>query len=216
LLAAPHGLQPDAVRSFVWGAYANEYVAGQKKPQGTGRPLPGSGPAVEADVRNAIDREVQAMEKYLYRDRLSQAEKVLFRGRQTCGECHFYESKPGQVVPTRIMPTSVPEVWFQHARFDHAAHRAVSCRDCHPQAYSDAAPSAKATVMLPGRDVCLACHAPSIASKDGVRGGARFDCVECHRFHNGDQPLQGIGAEARGIPDAERRSIQEFLNVPRP
>jgi hypothetical protein len=221
LLAVPHGLQPAAVRDFVWGAYANEYVARQGKPQGIiNRPLPGSGPALEADVRNAVNREVQALEKYLYRDRLSQAEKILFRGRQTCGECHSYESNAGQTVPARIMPTSVPEVWFQHARFDHAAHRAVACRDCHPQAYQAyadaAAPAASGTVMLPGRDVCLACHGPTSAGKDGPRGGARFDCVECHRFHNGDQPLQGIGAEARGIPDAERRTIQEFLSAPRP
>lgn len=215
LLAVPHGLQPDAVRDFVWGAYANEYVSRQAPSTNSTRPLPGRAPADEAKARAAINQELAGLEKFLYRERLSQAQKILFRGRQTCGECHSFETANADTVPKRVVPTSIPDVWFKHARFDHSAHRAVACRDCHAQAYAEKdLPSDKQTVMLPGRDVCLACHAPA-SSSGTVHGGARFDCVECHRFHNGDEPLQGMGAAARGVPDAERRSIRDFLTAPR-
>ncbi len=44
---------------------------------------------------------------------------------------------------------------------------------------------------------CQRCHAP--AGYDGANpvGGARHDCTECHRYHNGDAPRKGLGASER-------------------
>ena len=46
-----------------------------------------------------------------------------------------------------------------------------------------------------------------VASRSG--GGARFDCTECHRYHHGDAPLHGIGAEERHA--REPRSIEKLV-----
>ena len=35
--------------------------------------------------------------------------------------------------------------------------------------------------------------------------------AECHLYHNGDHPLQGNGASARGV--ADRRTVNELLNA---
>ena len=49
--------------------------------------------------------------------------------------------------------------------------------------------------MIPKVDNCKSCHAP--AATFGHSGGVRHDCAECHRYHNGDRPLQGLGAARR-------------------
>ena len=36
-----------------------------------------------------------------------------------------------------------------------------------------------------------------VDGKQIVGGGARHSCTDCHRYHNGDHPLQGRGAAAR-------------------
>jgi len=214
-LAMPHGLQPSAVRDFLWGAYANEHVAAKhpellKQPP---RPLPGKmlsadGKAARAD----IDNKLSLYEKYLYLDKLSEAEKRMFFGNQTCGECHHYEGQEVRGIPKRIVPTNLPEVWLKHATFDHSAHRAVDCRACHQRAYPDdpeASTEAK-DVLLPGIKTCVQCHAPQTASA----GGARFDCTECHSYHHRDTEAfraQGRGAGARG-PRPSPRGIGDFLS----
>ena len=42
-------------------------------------------------------------------------------------------------------------------------------------------------------------------------GGARFDCTECHTYHDGDHPGAGRGADARGLPGGQRKDIRRFL-----
>jgi hypothetical protein len=63
--------------------------------------------------------------------------------------------------------------------------------------------------MIPGIDNCQKCHAPRREDNGVVSGGVRFHCTECHRYHNGAHPLQGIGAAARA--PAERRGLEDFL-----
>ena len=106
----------------------------------------------------------------------------------------------------RVEPTNVPQVWLTSARFDHAAHRALDCRACHANAdKSDRA----GDVLLPGIKACAGCH--TSADRAG-RGGARHDCVECHRYHGGDDPLHGRGADIRGVPTERRMNPTEFNN----
>ena len=180
---------------------------------------------------------------------VSAAESILFgRGKGTCTECHYYDSPDGE--PTRspdgridparfrVDRAGIPDVWLVHARFDHSAHRAMNCRECHPRAYPDAdSPSGRPSevvspsgakrwalnngketwtahedVLLPGIQTCQRCHAPRAADTAGnVSGGAGFDCTECHTYHNGDRPQQGPGALARGIPIEKQKLLEQFL-----
>jgi hypothetical protein len=88
----------------------------------------------------------------------------------------------------------------------------MDCRQCHPAAYADAQnPSRESKdVLVPQRDVCLQCHGPPSSSESAAPGGARFDCVECHRYHNGSAPLAGSGAKAES--PVRKLTEEEFEN----
>jgi hypothetical protein len=98
-------------------------------------------------------------------------------------------------------------VWFQHAKFNHAAHRGATCASCHPGAEDklnrDADLIEKEKVQILGADSCRTCHSPSgtkVKLPDGSEsrgGGIRHSCTDCHNYHHGDLPMQGRGSEAR-------------------
>lgn len=142
---------------------------------------------------------------------------------QKCAQCHAEKSKGS----FDYLPTAVPASWFRHARFDHSAHRAVNCAECHdipqPVAKLDQAlpylgdqPGDEVKVHIKGKDTCVNCHAPrsmTFGASGPKTGGARFDCAECHRYHAGDLSLpHGGGAEQldRGVTDKERFTISQF------
>ena len=60
-----------------------------------------------------------------------------------------------------------------------------------------------------GIETCRKCHGPTSADKPGVRA----DCVDCHRYHNGDQPLHGRGAAAFDPP--KKLTIAEWIKTGR-
>ncbi len=210
-LEVPHRLQPFPLHEYLRGAYTRQVVV-EKHPDlldqfVPSRPKPGKLP--DADERERVGKLIDA--------EVLAAEKILFLGKQTCGECHYYEGSRGAnalklgLAPQdlTIEPGNIPSVWFKHARFDHAAHRALDCQECHQKA--DAS-TTSADVLIPGIDNCLQCHAPRRGSGAQARGGARFDCVECHRYHHGDQPLHGLGSLQRGLGGKQGMSVQEFLS----
>jgi hypothetical protein len=209
-LVVPHGHQPAAIHEFLSNGIAAQLLT-TNPALGDRRRMPGPITREAQTVREAIEASVL------------QAEQGLYQGKQTCTECHLYDPpepgplQKGQVPKFKVLETRVPTVWFPHAVFDHTAHRTVECRQCHEKAYATDAhgspkPDASTTsddVMLPGIDKCRQCHEPAKLVDGKPRGGVRFDCVECHRYHNGDRPDQGAGALARG---ARRRvSIEDFL-----
>jgi hypothetical protein len=120
----------------------------------------------------------------------------------------------------QVQPVSTRPVWFAYAKFDHMAHRAVSCQACHSGAYPGdlpTEPTAMETldgenVPIPGRQLCLQCHSPPQGSGTDVTGGARFDCVECHRYHHGDSPWHGSGDSAAGV--SREVTVKEFIDGP--
>jgi predicted CXXCH cytochrome family protein len=207
-VAIPHRLQPNEVRKFLWGAYVARALPRSKDEKRPVRPLPGKDwPAEEEKVRQEIKGQVAGAENFLYQKEVADKERYLYSGKTTCGECHHYEMKAGADVPARIVPTAVPSIWFTHAKFNHRPHRALDCRACHARAFPDSPnASTKADdVLLPGIDNCVQCHAPP----GQLRGGARFACTECHRYHNGDAPGHGLGAAPR---DAKAKvDLQRFL-----
>ena len=214
-LEAPHGLQPDQVVASLKRTYAEKVLADdpsvlmRKVSVGT---LPGKS-TNDTTAGKLLDESV------------TKATRFLFENRTSCLECH-HVAKDDKGVPTRVEPTKVPAIWFTHAAFDHSAHRGVSCRECHGRSYAmkedGKTPFPEASVvatdvLIPGIDNCVRCHAPAkgqggwfASSTAPTSGGASYDCTECHRYHDGDRPLQGHGAFSR---DADReRTIVEFLD----
>jgi len=133
--------------------------------------------------------------------------------RLQCGECHRMENDTDSL---DIEPVTMHPVWLAHARFSHVAHRKVECRSCHAGAFPNDGGEAAQTValdsgdpFLPGRNVCLQCHSPPRDGQTGAAGGAPFDCVLCHRYHDVHNPWHGRGNPARAA--GERVTIPEFI-----
>ena len=204
----PHGLQPPDVNRFLWGAFAqSERKKQPPRDQAWSLPLPGHKLSREEEARERIKSNVVRAEDYLRQDDLRKAEKYVHEARATCGLCHHYGDDK-----LRVLATEVPPVWYEHAQFSHLAHRTVKCRECHKDA--DAAGLDYPRTLLPDVENCRKCHGPAVTASRNSQGGVRFVCVTCHRYHNGDAPLAGLGADARGIKDEERRSIQDYLRAP--
>jgi predicted CXXCH cytochrome family protein len=211
-LTLRHRQQPAEIHTLLEGYYLDQFVKGALIPSDPRqRPLPGKLPLTKEDKQLA---------QALIVTKVAQAEKLAF-GKNTCQECHR-SLDPNKGAQQRIATADIPMIWYKHARFDHVAHRAVHCRECHPRAYAlteDGTVNANASrhkddVLLPGLATCQQCHAPAQQVGGQRRGGARFDCVECHRYHGGDAPLHGRGAVDREAVQGRRVSIQEFLTGP--
>ena len=198
-VVVPHGLQPAEVTRYLSDAYAglflrdNAKLLGQMVPS---RPFPGRRLAPEEEtVKAQVDGAV------------AKAESVLYGGKTTCLECHN-PGTPAGVKPATIEAPKVPDVWLARSRFDHSAHRGVGCLDCHAKAPTSVVST---DILLPGIESCRTCHAPASRSATGeMTGGVRHDCAECHKYHNGDHPLQGRGALAE--MGSEPRTLTEFLS----
>jgi predicted CXXCH cytochrome family protein len=218
-LAAPHRVQPGEMADFLARTYAARYLAdhpGLLEQPVRPRPRPDHPESPEAKTaREAVAGWTLG------------AEKNLYEGKKTCGKCHAYEEQPGKVAPRAVRPTAVPQVWLEHARFSHTAHRAVDCRQCHARAYPDTpdASTRGADVLIAdgvvqdgrpaarGVGLCLECHGPPRAEQGVPRGGARHDCAECHTYHAGDRRQRGVGVAERDPDPASRREtdISRFL-----
>jgi hypothetical protein len=222
LVSVPHRLQPDDVKDFVWGAYAEAYgkkpldqrvadaLKAGPKPS---RPLPGKLTEAEKAALGAVGKATEDVEQFLFKADVTRADSFLTTGKSACGECHVFEAAGGS---KKVLPLQVNEVWFTHAKFSHVSHRAVDCRACHANAYglkddgktlNSESSIDHSNVLIDGIDSCRQCHSPA--------GGVRSDCTECHNYHHGDRPLQGIGAAARdpGGKDNPRRfqDVRKFL-----
>jgi predicted CXXCH cytochrome family protein len=195
-IAVPHRLRPDELRRYLEGVYTQELLAENLalfQREMPARQVPGKLPAED---KAQVGQQLRA--------KIETAERDLYLGKKNCGECHHYENDGNQVAPRRIVPTAVPESWFAHARFDHTAHRALQCTECHGQAIES---TKSEDVLLPGIASCRDCHAP----RSGAQGGIRFDCAECHRYHQEDVQSRG----ARGRAPTQPSSIRRFLSADR-
>jgi hypothetical protein len=113
-------------------------------------------------------------------------------------------------VDWKIVPTNIPQRWLAHGEFHHGSHRLLNCSACHVDVEKS---KSTGDVLIPSINVCRACHsadpslwsdALSLKSSDQdhadspsrrsehnakellskTKQGARFDCIECHRYHN--------------------------------
>jgi hypothetical protein len=200
----PHRVQPGDLEPLLRGGYsaalakANPVVA--KAPAPGGRLDPAPAPKELAEFGAAVDG--------LTASALAQ----LAGAGATCGKCHT-------TAEGRIVPLPQHTVWFAHAKFNHVSHRGLTCASCHPGTDRPAAAPAVVNEVEPvailGADSCRACHAPAgtrVAQADGTTtsaGGIRHNCTDCHRYHNGDRPLHGMGSPFRD--PKEHQPLADFL-----
>jgi hypothetical protein len=197
----PHGVRPATLKPLVRGEYAARLATPKNPvlatPLGPGGRLdPHDNPAVAT-----FGAEV---------DRLT--ESALKAVRLACAKCHDEEKGKVAAVPDKA-------VWFEHAKFDHASHRGLTCASCHPGTEGAFAPGGRVNerepVLISGVKTCQACHAPAgmaVALPTGQTvpaAGIRHACSDCHRFHHGDSPRQGRGAPARN--PASPLDLTDFL-----
>jgi len=206
----PHGLQLDETRDFLRGALRGE----KKEPFAVlppDRPLPGQPPEQLRD--DNLARQVEGLVQNAT------------TSKQGCGLCHaltghstrleVVEFDAGAIVGRgeamgrqafRVVATGVKKVWLERGSFNHTAHRATACVECHRGV--DQSRSA-GDVLIPNRDNCLHCHGPAGQTSGVLRGGVRSDCVDCHRYHNSGNPLHGLGAEQ--LDALKKRTVTDFL-----
>jgi hypothetical protein len=169
--------------------------------------IPGNKPpdVLTASGREWLDQQVEQSARHLET--------------AVCAKCHetskTAESDSDRVAFPQVTAVQVPAIWLEHARFDHSAHRAVTCHECHGRAYSNHAQASRLAgdVLLPDIENCARCHAPRRKVEGEFLGGARHDCVECHDYHGrggGEDWLHGRGSSLRRAKDT--RSIDQLLN----
>ncbi len=191
-LTVPHGMQPAKVGEFLDQVYAGRLLSDRlplrKATVGPNGRL--DRPELLPEARGAVTKLVES------------AEVKLATSGQGCAGCHLFD-KPQEPFAKRTVRTPGPHAgWYQHARFTHAAHHAVSCRECHAGAYAEAAASDKAAdelerVLVPETARCLECHGPLREVDRKPFGGAREECVECHLYHHEQAARPEAGAALR-------------------
>ena len=152
----PHRLQPPQVHQWLEDFYTAEYLKGNTKlfeQFVSVRPLPGKLPEKETkEALKFVQDKVDAANRYVW-------------SKSTCLECHERDEKADA---DRIAPTNVPDLWYPHAIFDHTAHRAVDCQQCHAPVAAEGQSGDEASftqmgMTLPPVATCQQCHAPRAA-----------------------------------------------------
>lgn len=216
----PHRLETNGLRHRLRGEFATRLASGKnpilKTPLGPGGRLDPKEPGEPARFGAELDRLTEAALKTLMQN-LSPvpAQGNAPTGGFACGKCH-YAAEAGK---TDVLPLPNKSVWLEHATFNHASHRSLTCASCHPGTEGSFAPGGRVNerepVLISGVKSCRACHAEagkSVELPDGrtaQSAGIRHACTDCHRYHNGDRPLQGLGSPWRDPKDP--LSLDEFL-----
>ncbi|HVH76664.1 MAG TPA: cytochrome c3 family protein [Stellaceae bacterium] len=96
---------------------------------------------------------------------------VVFKSKEGCFYCHLPDPKLGAF---RVAPVQLSTRFLPMALFDHVAHRAIACEDCHAARQS----RSSADLLIPGKERCTACHGAENAAFK-----AQSTCISCHIFH---------------------------------
>ncbi len=183
---APHARDAEATRDFIETAYRDLLAS---RPSIVNTPIE-RGAEPERDPEVWLTKVTDRSSQFLF-DR-------------KCVYCHQYADRQDGV--PRVKPVNpiagryvgeAPsgEVWLDHARFSHRAHRAVECTSCHREAAESLETS---DVLIPGIIDCLPCHAGTGTTQDR--------CSQCHLYH--DKNIE---------KDRDRRPIEQLLGAdPRP
>jgi hypothetical protein len=192
----PHRRQPSELRADLQAGYLKGLIAGKhpalKGPPGPGGKLDTPPPGNSRTLEDESTRLATA------------AQNQLFSADAGCAKCHTTTGSAAGQGSLRVAPVPARTVWLEHAKFNHSAHRGVTCASCHPGTAGREISSVQASepepVQILGADSCRACHSPEktkVKLPDGTEslgGGIRHACTDCHNYHHGDMPLQGRGS----------------------
>lgn len=184
-LELPHRLQPAALNEWMRAAITRGLA---DKVEGVKALLDPAQDRLDPLTREKLKTFEAAVEDILKKEEArlylqSPSYSPIFGG-SACGKCHTMEGD-------KIAKVNSPVVWLPEAKFSHVAHRPLDCKACHPMKRADGKPDKellKADIL--GRDTCISCHNPT--------AGVRHGCTDCHRYHNGDKAIEGLGAWGRG------------------
>ncbi len=101
---------------------------------------------------------------------------------RTCGLCHKVERDDQSASGWKVPSVQISQRWFTKGTFDHIAHRATACVDCHQVEESKLSED----VLLPKIEVCRDCH-----GGEHIENKLDTGCVSCHVFHTPDSMLLG-------------------------
>jgi predicted CXXCH cytochrome family protein len=111
--------------------------------------------------------------------------------RRTCHYCHQVQRSDDPAMPWTVAPVNLQEHALDGARFDHGAHQAQPCSDCHAADHS----KLSSDVLLPELASCRDCHGDTGSDRQVPSG-----CTLCHAFHIADS--HHFGGPAKGTkPD---------------
>ncbi len=164
LVAVAHGQPLSDTKQFIEIAYITAMRQDEKAFSGWNRP---------AGLRRQEDAQSLATKATNY-----------LRGNAGCGECHT-------ITGDAIVPVNIPDVWFKHAKFSHAAHSTMKCADCHGKAPDS---TVNTDVLLPDAKSCKSCHGAT--RPEPGKQAVRSECTTCHTYHHG--PESNPGAAMRG------------------
>jgi hypothetical protein len=200
----PHRLENHALRQFIEGRFWEQQTDGGLKkrlPWRRVRPLPGASPErLEREIQADINQQIAKVEAHL--------QGVV------CAYCHDMHDPAQRDGLVAVENVNMPAIWLQKAFFNHTAHQHVHCRECHESAFPDSPGASTRTqdVLIAGLETCRKCHGPvadsgqvaqtapeSTQASTAVRRGADFRCVECHRYHRGDLPVEGRRAKHTAV-----------------
>lgn len=107
----------------------------------------------------------------------------------TCATCHRVERRGGG---WSMAPVDAVRQWFPGARFSHAGHDTMACKDCHQGARES---DSQDDVLMAGAGIeaCRTCHG-GVGAPEGRVASA---CIDCHGFH---QPLPPMAAATGAAP----------------
>lgn len=206
----PHRLNARQLTAIVGGYWTNKYF--KRNPDALKEPVALPGHSNEDDdvtVAEAIGRDRLQSARYINAacakcHELDNTAAVIEAANASAPNAEAGPLNRWKPVIPSVKPTKTPATFFRHARFDHAAHRAWDCSLCHKMPDStnrsqiptvdpgmdyrnpENPEPPSSPLMIVNRDDCLHCHSPPHATNDTTARWARFDCAECHRYHNRD------------------------------
>lgn len=101
--------------------------------------------------------------------------------RRVCTTCHEVTRNDANQ-EWDVAPVALTQDWFPAARFTHASHLTLQCKECHAAAAS----KVSADVLMPAIAQCRDCHGDA-----GANARIESDCVDCHKFHQARFILMG-------------------------
>ncbi len=116
-----------------------------------------------------------------------------------CVLCHSLEQANGvvQTVSTKI-PDS-PRRWFASSEFDHRAHRAMNCVECHANFSPEKIASVRDIASVPELEKTSFISSPGLTWQQTVQSGDTFttrarSCVECHHAGKTARGTTGVAS----------------------